>query len=120
MTAAVSQDDIETARSISDCSDTVITEADSASLVRIADFLEALNDCRADRDELFTVNTRQREALNVVASILEIAVRYLRSEASFDELFQGARDVAPFKNVMAAYGLGSVGEDKPVRRSRKP
>ena len=117
---AVHPDDIETVRSISDCSDTAITEADSASLVRVADFLEALRDCRADRDELFAVNTRQREALNAVASILEVAVRYLRSEASFDELYQGARDVAPFRNAMAAHGLGPVGEEKPARRRKKP
>jgi hypothetical protein len=73
------------------------------------------------REELAEASQRigqQDQALQALADTLQHAARFARLEVTMDEFGEAVRDKAPFANIMAHYGRGSVGEPAKAKRRK--
>jgi hypothetical protein len=88
--------------------------------LQLEDWQQAYYEAWEDRLKFAKQCTTNGELLAALGMLLDVGQRVVKGEIDKYSPIEFARDVAPFKNLMATiYGLDPVGGELPVRKLRK-
>ncbi len=90
-----------------------------AAAIQMENWFIAVQELREEKDAAMKRVHAQDTALHALVDVFHHAAKFARHEITMDAFGTGVADKVPFRNIMSAHGLDSVGAPLPPRRKKK-
>lgn len=90
-----------------------------AAAIQMENWFEGNRDLRTENEAARAMVLQQDTALQVLGELFDESAKFCRKEMTLAGFSERVVDKAPFRNIMAAYGLDEVGVPLPAKRVRK-